>query len=73
MDELVGALRALDQLLPDGLPKIRMHLLLRCSENDRKHRDLGGVAEAGKLLQRLLRLAGRRVNFPTMRSTTLSV
>ena len=54
MDELVGALQALDQLQTDRFPEIRVDLLLRFPENDRKHRDLGDVAEAGELLQRLL-------------------
>jgi len=31
-------------------PEIRMDVLVRFSENNRKHRDLGDVAEAGELL-----------------------
>ena len=55
VDEPVGAFQALDQLLTNRLPQRRVDLLLRGPENDRKHRDLGDVAEAGELLQRLLR------------------
>ena len=39
----------------DCRPKVRMHLLLRGIENGGEHRDRGDVAQAGKLLQRLLR------------------
>src|SRR3984957_12541539 len=46
----------LDQLQTNGAPKIRPDLVVRFPQNDRKHRDLGGVAEAGELLQRRLGL-----------------
>ena len=61
MDELVGAFQALDQSLTHGVPKRRVDLLLRRSENDRKHRDPGDIAEAGQLLQRRLRF-GRQAS-----------
>ena len=35
-----------------------MNLLLRRPENDREHRDVGTVAEAGELPQRVLRVGG---------------
>src|SRR5258706_11693507 len=54
MDELIGARQPLDQFKTDRLPQIRMGLLLRRPENDRKHRGLGVVAEAGQLLERFL-------------------
>ena len=41
----------LDQLQTNGVPESRTDVLVRFPENDRKHRDLGGVAEAGELLQ----------------------
>ena len=74
VDEPVGAVQPLDQLLTHRLPQSRVDLLLRGPENDRKRRDLGDVAEAGQQLQRFLRFepAGG-VSLPTMRSTTLSV
>src|SRR6266481_9536367 len=40
----------------NGVPEIRTDVLVRFPENDRKHRDLGDVAEAGELLQRRLGL-----------------
>jgi hypothetical protein len=55
VDKPVGAVQTLNQLLTDGLPQRRLDLLRRGPENDRKHRDLGDVAETGKKLQRLLR------------------
>src|SRR5258708_11555147 len=51
MDEPVGALPALDQLLADGLPQRRVDVRLRCPENERQKRDLGGAAETSKLVQ----------------------
>jgi hypothetical protein len=50
VDKLVGARQALNQLLTDGLPQSRVDLLRRGSENDRKHGDLGHVAETRQLL-----------------------
>ena len=41
-----------------------MDLLVRFPENDRKHRDLGDVAEAGELLQRGLGLGGQAGQLP---------
>ena len=64
VDEPVGAFQALDQLLTNGLPESRVDLLLRCPENDRQRRDLGDVAEAGELLQRLLRFGGQAAQLP---------
>src|ERR1700689_1930238 len=46
----------LDQLQTNGVPEIQTNVLARFPQNDRKHRDLGGVAEAGELLQRRLGL-----------------
>src|SRR3984885_6844511 len=56
VDELVRMLQALDQLQANGVPEIQTNILARFPQNDRKHRDLGGVAEAGELLQRRLGL-----------------
>ena len=56
VDKSVGAVQAHNQLLTDRLPKVRLDLLRRGPENDRQHRDLGDVAEAGQMLQRPLRL-----------------
>lgn len=39
VDELVGTLQSLDQLLMDRRPQRRVHLLLRATENDRKRPD----------------------------------
>ena len=65
VDELVGACPSA-RPAPDGraVPQSRMDLLLRCPENDRKRRDLGDVAEAGQLLQRLLRLGRQAGQLP---------
>src|SRR6202051_1223238 len=52
VDELVRMLQALDQFQTNGVPEIQTNVLARFPQNDRKHRDLGGVAEAGELLQR---------------------
>src|ERR1700692_215315 len=46
----------LDQLQTNGVPEIQTNVLAEFPQNDRKHRDLGGVAEAGELLQRRLGL-----------------
>src|SRR6202163_3216356 len=54
VDELVRALQVFDQLQTNGVPEIQTDGLVRFPQNDRKHRDLGGVAEAGELLQRRL-------------------
>src|ERR1700681_3210885 len=56
VDELVRMLQALDQLQTNGVPEIQTNALARFPQNDRKHRDLGGVAEAGELLPRRLGL-----------------
>src|ERR1700724_3164700 len=56
VDELVRTLQVLNQLQTNGVPEIRMDVLVRFPENDRKYRDLGDVAEAGELLQRRLGL-----------------
>ena len=56
MDELVGAFQALDELLTNGLPEIRVDAPRRCPENKRKRPDFGAVAETGELLQSLLRV-----------------
>src|SRR5882724_10648251 len=45
-----------DQLQTNGVPEIRTYVLVRFPENHREHRDLGGVTEAGELLQRNLGL-----------------
>ena len=54
----------LDQLQTNGVPEIRTDVLVRFPENDRKHRDLGDVAEAGELLQRRLGLDGQAGQLP---------
>ena len=41
-----------------------MDVLVRFPENDRKHRDLGDVAEAGELLQRCLGPGGQARQLP---------
>ena len=64
VDELVRALQVLDQLQTNGVPEIRTDVLVRFPENDRKHRDLGDVAEAGELLQRRLGLDGQAGQLP---------
>ena len=48
-----------DQFETNGVPEIGTHLLVRFPENDRKHRDLGDIAEAGELLQSSLGLEGQ--------------
>src|SRR6516165_6276447 len=55
VDELVGTLEALDQFLTDRFRLCRVDVLRRRPENDRMHRDFGGIAETGHLLQRQLR------------------
>src|SRR6202047_4832371 len=64
VDELVRALQVLDQLQTNGVPEIRTDVLVRFPENDRKHRDLGDVAEAGELLQSRLGLDGQAGQSP---------
>src|SRR4051812_7075304 len=64
MDELVRALDVLNQLQTNGVPEIRMEVLVRFSENNRKHRDLGDVAEAGEKLQRCLGFDGQAKQLP---------
>jgi hypothetical protein len=64
VDELVRTLQVLDQLQPNGIPEIRMDVLVRFPENDRKHRDLGDVAETGEPLQRGLGLVGQAGQLP---------
>src|SRR6267143_5475280 len=59
VNELVRALQVLDQFQTNGVPEIRTDVLVRFPENDRKHLDLGDVAEAGELLQRRLGLDGQ--------------
>ena len=54
----------LDQLQAKGLPEIRTDVFVRFPENDRKHRHLGDVAEAGELLQRHLSLDGQAGQLP---------
>src|SRR6202022_1238599 len=51
MHKPVNAVQTHNQLQTDRLPQIRVDLLLRGPVNDRKYRDFGDVAEAGKLLQ----------------------
>src|SRR6267154_2585787 len=51
MDKPVNAFQTHNQLQTDRLPQIRVDLILRGPVNDRKYRDFGNVAEAGKLLQ----------------------
>src|ERR1700722_2792055 len=55
MHKPVIVFQVLNQFLKDRRPKLRMHLLLRGLKNSGKHRERGDVAEAGELLQRLLR------------------
>src|SRR5258708_6472408 len=55
MDKPVNAFHAYYQLQTHRLPQIRVDLVLRAPVNDRKCRDLGAVAHAGKLLQYSLR------------------
>src|ERR1700675_606037 len=64
VDELVRTVQVLDQLQTNGIPEIRMDVLVRFPENDRKHRDFGDVAEAGELLQRGLGLGGQAGQLP---------
>src|SRR6266851_120535 len=64
VDELVRAVQALDQLQANGVPEIRTDVVVRFSENDRKQRDLGDVAEAGELLQRRLGLERQAGQLP---------
>src|SRR5260370_22964128 len=59
MDELVRAFHLLDQFKTNSVPKIQTDLVLRFPEDTRKYRDVGGVAEAGELLQRRLGLDGQ--------------
>ena len=54
----------LDQLQTNGIPEIRTDVLVRFPENDRNHRDVGKVAEAGELLQRRLGLSGQARQLP---------
>src|SRR5215467_11828341 len=56
VDELVGTLQALDQFLTDRFRLRRVDVLRGRPEDDRMHRDFGGIAETGHLLQRRLRL-----------------
>src|ERR1700733_4928112 len=56
MDKPVRAVQMPDQIQTNGLPEIQKDLLVRFPENNREYRDLGDVAEAGKLLQRDLSL-----------------
>src|SRR5947207_4984819 len=51
----VAALQALDQLQADPLPQVRVDLLLGRSAHERERWSVGSAAEAGELLQRLLR------------------
>ena len=51
----VGALQALDQLQANRLPQLRVDLLVGRSAHERERRSVGAAAEAGELLQRLLR------------------
>ena len=73
VDELVGAVQALDQSRRTASQSAACDVLLRVPENDRKHRDPGGIAQAGQLLQGRLRFGRQAASLPTMRSTTLSV
>src|ERR1700730_12631814 len=63
MDKTVIAIQTHDQLQTDRLPQIRMKLFLRGPVNDRKHLYFGGVAEAGHLMQCLLRFDGEAGQF----------
>jgi hypothetical protein len=49
----------LDQFEMNGTPEIRTDFVVRFPLNDRKHRDLGDVTEAGELLQRRLGFDGQ--------------
>src|SRR5215467_1578927 len=55
VDELIGTLQALNQFLTDRFRLRRVDVLRGRPENDRMHRDFGGIAETGHLLQRQLR------------------
>src|SRR5262249_42936052 len=59
MNELVGTIETIDQLLAQSIPQSRVYLLLGLSQNERKHRDVGDAAEASKLPQRVLRFEGK--------------
>jgi hypothetical protein len=59
VNESVGALATLDQMLVHRLPKGRMHLVLGLSQNGRKHRNVSDVAKASELQQRALRIVGQ--------------
>src|SRR5215471_4360262 len=56
MNEPVGTIETIDELLAPGFPQSRVHLFFGCSHNYRKRRDVGDVAEASELLQRLPRV-----------------
>ena len=58
MNKLVGTIETIDQLLAQSIPQSRVYLLLGLSQNERKHRDVGDVAEASKLPQRVQRFEG---------------
>ena len=55
MHKSVAALQALDQLQADPLAQVRVDLLLGRSAHERERWSVGSAAEAGELLQRLLR------------------
>ena len=74
VQELVGAVLAEDEPGVDGFPERRVDRLLCCPVNQGQGGDLGDVAQAGELLQGVLRASRKsRFSFPAMRSTTLSV
>ena len=72
--ESVGAVLALDELGRHRRPQGAREARPRRSRGPGKRGELGVVAEAGELLQRLPALApAGELSLPTMRSTTLSV
>ena len=70
--EPIGAFRTHDEFLAKSLPQT-MDLRFRCPVKPGKRGDLGTVAKARELLQCIRVSTDRRLNFPIMRSTTLSV
>ena len=73
VQEPVGAVLAKDEPGVDGFPEGRVCLLLCCPVNQGQSGDLGAVAQAGQLFRASWVVAEKRLSFPTMRSTELSV
>src|SRR6266446_6464131 len=62
--EPVGAVQALDQLQANRLPEVRVDLFLRRPAHECERGQVGAVAEAGEVLQRLLRLRRQAAQLP---------